>query len=191
MAHIPIPGVWVGATVRLERSEWTIMETINHCEFPCSRAEAARLETRPFTCARFRVRRTDNDTKAFMRVYRQIPIAGTENDSPAQRARQAISDDHVEPAALEKSTNRRLKCTPALLDRKLDRQDQSGYVPGEYHTTIVWSTLPGIRLGDVFGPDTFWSMPREERDLIRAEFRTNIMFVSDVLNHDLPYHFVD
>jgi hypothetical protein len=109
-----------------------------------------------------------------VRVYLQIPHAGTEFDDPNTRAAQAVPI--FQPNEL--SAYRTLgghpttsKFTPKLLGSKVSVQEHLGIFPGGFLTFIVWERVPGLPLGDRTGNATgYWNLPPHERAKIRELF---------------------
>jgi hypothetical protein len=122
-----------------------------------------------FTAAKFLCHRADDTTKiAFMRIYLQVPIAGTEFQNSKVRAKQAAPPRvHPELVALKVLKKKRCDVVPDLLCYKEEVQDQDGIVPGGYITYVVWDKVPGQSLN----MDTFWDLDLPTRQAIRAKFR--------------------
>lgn len=122
-----------------------------------------------FNAAKFLCHRTDDPTKiAFMRIYLQVPIAGTEFQNSRIRARQAAPPRrHAELVTLKAFKKKRCNVVPKLLCYKEGVQDQDGIVPGGYVTYLVWDKVPGEPLNT----QTFWNLDLPSRQAIRAQFR--------------------
>ncbi|OJK01802.1 hypothetical protein ASPACDRAFT_1855135 [Aspergillus aculeatus ATCC 16872] len=150
----------MGTHIHLDRSRWRIVSKVNEHVFPFDREDAETFDIRP----------------GLMRVYKQIPILGSEFNPAEEIARQANQQVPTEVKAFQRFSSLHLRpgCTPTLLDSRTEQQGDGDRVPGGFIYTIVWSIVPGIRLGDDFGSRTFWNLPREKRDLIRAEFRDKL-----------------
>ncbi|KAJ9359018.1 hypothetical protein DTO280E4_4881 [Paecilomyces variotii] len=104
-----------------------------------------------------------------MKIYMQIPYAGSEFELPAVRRRQADGFDrfaHNEFTSLKTLTSNQCKSTPSLLDYKDEKQDDFGPVPGGFILYLLMNELPGVRL-----TDDFWNLERAERDKIRQSFK--------------------
>lgn len=112
---------------------------------------------------------TDSDKKAFMRIYFQNPIAGTEYQPLEVRQRQAAPPrKHRELDALKDLQLRQCPVVPTLLAYKEDKQGNNGVVPDGYITHIVWDKVPGKSLNQ----DEVWdSKSGLLREAVRAKFR--------------------
>ncbi|KAF7128473.1 hypothetical protein CNMCM5793_003203 [Aspergillus hiratsukae] len=123
-----------------------------------------------FTGAKFLCHRADDPTKiAFMRIYLQVPIAGTEFQNSTVRAKQAAPPRmHDELMAFKAFKKKRCNVVPELLCYQEGVQDQDGIVPGGYVTYLLWDKVPGEPLNT----ETFWSLDLPSRHTIRAQFRT-------------------
>ncbi|KAJ5920209.1 hypothetical protein N7516_011067 [Penicillium verrucosum] len=103
------------------------------------------------------VTKEDDNRRAFLRIYQQVPIAGTETKKAAIRARQAVDTppDHPELRAFR--TFRKLGCdvVPRLLGYQQRRQDHDKGVPGGYVTYILWEKVAGESLNLT----EFWRLP--------------------------------
>ncbi|KAJ5252639.1 hypothetical protein N7489_003049 [Penicillium chrysogenum] len=110
----------------------------------------------------------DGDKKAFMRIYFQIPIEGTEHERPEVRQRQAASRKHRELDVLKDLQLRQCPVVPSLLAYKEGKQGNDGPVPDGYITHIVWDKVPGKSLSQ----DEVWD-PKSGplREAVRAKFR--------------------
>ncbi|KAJ5800454.1 uncharacterized protein N7518_002522 [Penicillium psychrosexuale] len=110
---------------------------------------------------------SDAQKIAFMRIYKQIPIAGTEFQKPTIRAAQAVeSPDYIELIALKDLREQGCDAVPKLLGYHLGKQDEDDIVPGGYITYLVWEKVPG----DSLDRKGFWSYPLSKREEIRHKF---------------------
>ncbi|PYH91863.1 hypothetical protein BO71DRAFT_411454 [Aspergillus ellipticus CBS 707.79] len=153
--------------------KWIILETINEQVFQTH--EQSPPNSTSFACTRLLCTEAETGMQAHMRIYKQIPIEGTEAEPAAIRAQQASSCYPRELKALHTLTQKRSVITPRLLDSKNDRQESTGLVPGGFVLWVVWELLPGIRLGNHLGGSKFWDMERTQRDTIREAFKEGIM----------------
>ncbi|CRL27745.1 unnamed protein product [Penicillium camemberti] len=115
------------------------------------------------------------DKKAFIRIYFQIPIPGTEYQPPELRRQQgAPPREHLELQALKDLRERHCDMVPTLLAYKEGNQCSDGLVPDGYITHLVWDMVPGKPL------DTgqFW---RPELALLREAVRTKFRDVWEEL----------
>ncbi|CAI7580301.1 unnamed protein product [Penicillium glandicola] len=105
---------------------------------------------------------------AFMRIYKQIPIAGTEFAKAPIRASQAVkSYEPKELTALKFLEEKGCDVIPQLLGYQFDQQDDDDTVPGGFITYVTWEKVPGESL-DMQG---FWSSSFSQREEIRLKFR--------------------
>ncbi|CEJ58336.1 hypothetical protein PMG11_06995 [Penicillium brasilianum] len=105
---------------------------------------------------------------AFMRIYYQIPITGTEFANLATRAQQGrpgrICGEHETFQVLMRQG---CSVVPRFLGYDEKMQGQSDLVPGGFIQYVVWEKVPGESLTE----ELFWSLDRPTRDDIRAKFR--------------------
>ncbi|OQE20809.1 hypothetical protein PENFLA_c015G00990 [Penicillium flavigenum] len=111
---------------------------------------------------------TDSAKKAFMRIYFQIPIEGTEYQRPEARQRQAATRKHQELDVLKDLKLQQCPVVPTLLAYKEGKQGNNGVVPDGYITHVVWDKVPGKSLNQ----DKVWD-PKSGplREAVRAKFR--------------------
>ncbi|KAF3014312.1 hypothetical protein E8E15_001807 [Penicillium rubens] len=88
-----------------------------------------------------------SNTPAFMRVYKQVPIAGTEIKKASVRAAQAVKS--YEPIEL------------------CDEQAEDDTVPGGFIAYVIWEKVPGESLNT----QKFWGYSLSEREEIRLKSR--------------------
>jgi hypothetical protein len=106
------------------------------------------------------------DREAFMRIYYQIPTAGTEDARLDTLAQQAVPP----PVRGELESFKLLKGCPGVprfLGHAEKAQGDRDLVPGGYIQYVVWEKVPGKPLTKEF----FWSLDRSARDEIREKFR--------------------
>ncbi|OJJ45682.1 hypothetical protein ASPZODRAFT_26321 [Penicilliopsis zonata CBS 506.65] len=162
-----------GARVQLNQTEWTIVEEVDRQDLSADE-EDLRISIEPcygyalLLCRPSQSRETQ--ASAFMRIYLQTPMLNTEGEDPIDRSQQATTYTPSELTALQKFTEGGVRYTPRLLDWRSSQQDESRPVPGGFIIWVVWEIVPGIRLGDDFGGDIFWTLPRSERDAVRSAF---------------------
>lgn len=110
----------------------------------------------------------NSNKKAFMRIYFQIPIEGTEYQRPEVRQRQAASRKHEELDVLKDLQLRQCPVVPSLLTYKEGKQGNDGLVPDGYITHVVWDKVPGKSLNQ----DKVWDPTSGPlREAVRAKFR--------------------
>lgn len=105
--------------------------------------------------------------RSFLRVYMQIPHAGTKMEPARVRGSQAGKRDHDEVIAYQRFSQKRAQYMPKYLGHKLEFQPQdSMLVPGGYVEYILWEKLPGVHLRC----QEFWGLTATERDDIFDPF---------------------
>jgi len=106
------------------------------------------------------------DRQAFMRIYYQIPIVGTEDADVEILAQQAVPP----PVCGELESFKLLRgcsAVPRFLGHAEKTQGEHDLVPGGYIRYVVWEKVPGESLTEEF----FWGLDRSIRDDIREKFR--------------------
>ncbi|KGO78311.1 hypothetical protein PITC_059240 [Penicillium italicum] len=121
------------------------------------------------TVAKFNCHSVDApENLAYMRVYCQVPMVGTEFFSTRARGEQAVPEPrNRELEALKAFKRKNCTAVPRLLDYYEGVQDQEGFVPGGYVTYLIWEKVPGHCLSD----EEYWNMNPDERASIRSMFR--------------------
>ncbi|CAI7663772.1 unnamed protein product [Penicillium glandicola] len=106
--------------------------------------------------------------KAFMRIYLQIPISGTQCQSPQIRREQAAKPQpHVELTALKALKRFECDVVPDHLAYQEGKQGEGSIVPGGYISYIVWNKVHGEPLN----AEEFWEQDPKSRQAIRDKFR--------------------
>ncbi|CAI7634572.1 unnamed protein product [Penicillium glandicola] len=151
---------------------WIILEKLNEESNRLTKEDiAAELgpsdTTGKFLCRP--ARKEDDNRRAFLRIYQQVPIAGTETKKAAIRASQAVETppDHPELIAFRKFTKLECDVVPRLLGYQQRQQDHDEGVPGGYVTYILWEKVAGESLDLT----VFWRLPFADRQAIRDKFR--------------------
>lgn len=152
--------------------KWMILEKLGE-ESNCLTKEDIAAELGPSdTSGEFLCRpagEEDDNRRAFLRIYQQVPIAGTAAKKAAIRAKQAVDTppDHSELIAFR--TFMKLGCdvVPRLLGYQRRQQDHDEGVPGGYITYILWEKVAGESLNLT----EFWRLPFADRQAIRDKFR--------------------
>lgn len=106
-------------------------------------------------------------TPAFMRIYAQLPIAGTEWSRPSTRAQQAATKKITELVVFKLLKKLGCAVAPDLLGYQEEKQGPGDTVPGGFITYLVWEKVPGESLDY----EEFWKMSLRSRNAIRAKFR--------------------
>lgn len=169
----------VGGVVKLEtprHTEWKIdeivKEEVHEMEQDDIDDDVQSLAALKVLCHEVGSKRT----REMMRIYFQIPWTNTDKEPAGVRTAQAATFKPKELLAHQTLSNhpRASLCTPRLLGFGEFKQQSLWAVPGGFETIVVWEVVPGLRLGDHSGPVGFWSLKREERNLIRDEFRKTL-----------------
>ncbi|CAI7611631.1 unnamed protein product [Penicillium discolor] len=104
---------------------------------------------------------------SFMRIYKQIPIAGTEFEKAPIRAAQVVkSHEPTELTAFKSLKEKGCDVIPQLLGYQSDQQDEDDTVPGGFITYVMWEKVPGESLKW----EEFWGSSFFERQEIRLKF---------------------
>ncbi|KAJ5762810.1 hypothetical protein N7533_001491 [Penicillium manginii] len=124
-------------------------------------------------------------TKAFMRVFLQIPHKDTAFapiKELAKHARQSYLPRELEAFQLFSKDDSASKCTPRLIGSLQVEQGRDLLVPGGFLIYYVWEKVSGIRLGDYTGKARwFWDIQsKKERELIREKFEESFNALRDV-----------
>jgi hypothetical protein len=123
----------------------------------------------PMTVGKFMCHLEEDPAQiAFMRIYYQIPITGTEDADLATLAQQ-IRPPKVcgEREAFRLLMSQGCSAVPRFLGYDESTQEEHDLVPGGYIKYLVWENVPGESLTEEF----FWSLDLPTRDDIRAKFR--------------------
>ncbi|KAJ6147577.1 hypothetical protein N7497_009559 [Penicillium chrysogenum] len=126
-------------------TQWEIRERLKQDDI--QRAAHSPISPSHATLKLSCVKANANPSRAFMRVYLQIPHVGSEFEDSETRAAQA--DHTFQPEELEAYTTISnhptvSKFTPKLLGYKVSRQGPSGFVPGGFLIIVVWEYVGGI-----------------------------------------------
>ncbi|RAK99567.1 uncharacterized protein BO80DRAFT_384691 [Aspergillus ibericus CBS 121593] len=163
-----------GATIRLDKETWIVAEACAERVFQYHISEC-KSNNPPASYATIRVACTGpgSSPKAHLRIYKQIPTAGIEAESPAFRRQQARAWDPPELEALRMLTRKGSKFTPRLLDSMSNRQKESDFIPDGFLVYVVWEVVPGYPLGTcvTLGENVFWGLGPDKRELIRQQFQ--------------------
>lgn len=105
---------------------------------------------------------------AFMRIYQQIPITGTEDADHDTLIRQAVAPGVCgELECFKKLQNGGCGAVPRFLGYAESTQGDNDLLPGGYIRYLVWEKVPGEPLTKEF----FWGLDITARKYIRAKFR--------------------
>ncbi|GKZ18593.1 hypothetical protein AbraIFM66951_007612 [Aspergillus brasiliensis] len=168
-----------GSVIKL-KNEWVVREAKSEHTFQEDHDYHLARVGPSWTAIRLLVQKGGTRTKAYMRIYKQIMHGGTEAEPAHVRARQANSSwCPVELKVYRSLPDKRPLIVPRLLEEKVVKQDESGWVPGGFLIYVVWEIVPGVQLGDTSGSKVFWSLQRAERDAIREKFKEGRMKLYD------------
>ncbi|KAJ5813153.1 hypothetical protein N7447_010176 [Penicillium robsamsonii] len=110
----------------------------------------------------------DPNQIAFMRIYQQIPITGTEDADHDTLARQAVTPGVCgELESFKMLQNGGCGAVPRFLGHAESTQGDNDLLPGGYIRYIVWEKVPGEPITKEF----FWALDITARKDIRAKFR--------------------
>ena len=161
-----------GAVIKLEY-RWLVLGQKEEHEFQGSEEDDPKWSGPSYAYIQLKVRQVGSKKPVvgYMKVYKQIPTHETMAARPEIRAKraQALVPPELEAyrqLAIQKST-----FTPKLLDSLEERQDIYSFVPGGFTVWFVTEEVPGIRLGNSVGNETFWAMKPCVRDEIRLSFK--------------------
>ncbi|KAJ5861475.1 uncharacterized protein N7529_008785 [Penicillium soppii] len=153
---------------RIGRS-WTITAKLSERAVHLVQEDVDKGVGSPMTVGRFLCHLEEDPTQvAFMRMYYQIPITGTE-DADLTTLSQQIQPHEVcgELEAFKQLMSRGCSSVPRFLGYCEKMQGEYGLVPGGYVKYLVWEKVPGEPLTEEF----FWSLGPLVREEIRAKFR--------------------
>lgn len=166
---------WIGSTVSFDEphlSTWRLVQKIrereNYYDEDSWKNRDMPSEARGiFVCEEEEGQQLSR--QAVLKIYMQIPFYGTISKPRSIRSKQAITKidykAELEIKALQALTDAKCSSTPSLLAWKHCLQDNERYVPGGYITYILMEKCPGINM------ESFFQLPRDERDQIRAAFK--------------------
>ncbi|CRL26683.1 unnamed protein product [Penicillium camemberti] len=152
--------------------KWIILEKLSEESNRLTKEDIAAQLGSSDTAGKFLCRpasEEDDNRRAFLRIYQQVPIAGTETKKAAVRARQAVDTppDHPELIAFRTFIKRDCDVVPRLLGYQQRHQDHDEGVPGGYITYVLWEKVAGKSLNLT----EFWRLPFPDRQAIRDKFR--------------------
>jgi hypothetical protein len=153
----------------LSRQTWVIDKKLSERSQSMTQQDVTDGLGLPFAAAKFLCHRKEYPSKkAFMRIYLQIPIIGTQYQSPQIRRKQAAKPQpHVELTTLKALKKLECDIVPDLLAYQEGKQGEDSIVPGGYITYVVWDKVPGEPLS----VEEFWGLDLESRQAIRGKFR--------------------
>ncbi|KAJ5549854.1 hypothetical protein N7535_002203 [Penicillium sp. DV-2018c] len=158
-----------GASPSVVGRSWIITEKLSERAEHLSQDEVDMGVGSPMTVGKFLCHLEEDPTLiAFMRIYYQIPITGTEDADLATLAQQ-IQPPEVcgELEAYKALMSQSCSSVPRFLGYSERKQEEHELVPGGYVKYLVWEKVPGDSLTKEF----FWSLDPPVRADIRVKFR--------------------
>ncbi|KAJ5580253.1 uncharacterized protein N7459_006238 [Penicillium hispanicum] len=151
------------------RQTWVIVKKLGEFQQRMIQEEVTDGMGIPYAAGKFLCHPVGNSSKlAFMRIYIQIPVTGTEFLQAKIREKQAVPvREHKELTVLKTLRLQNCKVTPRLLGYQQGTQDTDGFIPGGYITHLIWDKVPGEPLS----MERFWDMSRRDREHVRGRFR--------------------
>lgn len=176
------------STSKPDCTKWIIEEKHSHSNDQLYDDEIGKGGT-SYAVGTFHVH-NDENIHAYMRVYLQVPIVGTEFAPANERASQAtrVEGEHTEITAVKALDRQHSTITPSLLAISEGLQGEQGLVPGGYVTRIVFERVEGVRLAEDQILPEYRSTPhtflREysqlQRDDIREIFYSNYQYLKEL-----------
>ncbi|KAJ5164895.1 uncharacterized protein N7500_006725 [Penicillium coprophilum] len=148
---------------------WIITEKLSERAIHLTQEDLDMGSGSPMTVGKFLCYLEEDPAQiAFMRIYYQIPITGTEDADLATLAQQ-IQPHEVcgELEAFKALMSQGCSSTPRLLGYCERTQGEPDLVPGGYVKYLVWEKVPGEPLTE----ELFWSLDPLVREDIRAKFQ--------------------
>lgn len=146
---------------------WVITKKLSEEVAPMTKSDVEEGSGVPHTVGKFECHlQGQPNRQAFMRIYWQIPIVGTEDDDARTVAQQAVPP----PVCGELESFRLLKgcsAVPRFYGHAEKTQGERDLVPGGYIQYVVWEKVPGVSLTKEF----FWGLDFSTRHEIREKFR--------------------
>lgn len=157
--------------------KWTILKKLSEESNRLTKEDIATELGPSDTVGKFLCRpanEKDDGRRAFLRIYQQVPIAGTETKKASIRASQAADTPPDYPELIAFRTFMKLDCdvVPRLLGYQHCQQDHDEGVPGGYITYILWEKVAGESLNLT----EFWRLRLADRKTIRNKFRQVYMY---------------
>ncbi|GFN17054.1 ankyrin repeats (3 copies) family protein [Aspergillus tubingensis] len=163
-----------GIVIELEK-RWRVLSQKEEHQFQGSEQDDPRWSGPSYACIQLKVKQVGSritpPVNGYMRIYKQIPTEETVADRPEIRAQQAKIVVPPELRAYRQLMDKDSTFTPRLLDSMEQKQGIYSFVLGGYVVWIVTEEVPGIRLGNSIGNETFWVMKPCVRDEIRLSFK--------------------
>ncbi|KAJ5308807.1 hypothetical protein PENANT_c013G05851 [Penicillium antarcticum] len=161
---------WPPPSTGAAKETWEMTEMTKEVFAPVHASSTVKGMPPALAIGTFKCRSSANDKRlAIMRVYKQIPFAGSEYYDPEDRKNQAVAPyEPKELTALKAFKTAGCHAVPELLGYQLAKQNMMANVPEGCLMYLVWQKVPGESLDE----EDFWAAPLATRDLIRAQFRS-------------------
>ncbi|KAJ5151307.1 uncharacterized protein N7482_010559 [Penicillium canariense] len=139
--------------LHLPRQPWVIEKKLSERASWMTQEEVTDGLGIPYAAAKFLCHRKENPSKkAFMRIYLQIPVIGTQYQRHHIQRKQASKPrPHTELTTLKELKKFECDVVPDLLAYQEGKQDEDSVIPGD--------------------PEDFWELDLESRQAIRDKFR--------------------
>ncbi|GIK07329.1 hypothetical protein Aspvir_002991 [Aspergillus viridinutans] len=158
-----------GASPETTFRTWVITEKLVERAAPLTEHDVRMGRGSPKTVGKFLCHLADDPKQiAFMRIYQQIPITGTEDADNDTLARQAVPPGVCgELEAFKLLQRGGCSAVPRFLGHAEGIQGEHDLLPGGYVRYLVWEKVPGEPLTEEF----FWGLDDTARNDIRCKFR--------------------
>ena len=173
-------------------SSWTLLEKVKEKHILTDKEDFETMGARPYAWALFFCQDINEPSRrALMKVYMQIPYAGSEFQRARQRKTQAATTPcerlRNEFSALSRLHEAGCQYAPELLGyRDSDKQEDDDLVPGGYIFYLATTLVSGVSLGPgVIGENQYWDFPADTREAIREAFKVAYLYVT-LSKHLLP-----
>lgn len=163
--------------------DWVILEKLSEDPVLHTQADIDDGMGPSFTVGKYlcRLAGAGNEHKlAFMRIYKQIPLAEKLPKSEHLPAHARRPRKHVELDAMMHLTENGCTATPKLLGYQFDSQEANDFVAGGYILYLVWEKVKG----DSLDSEYFWNLPYDQREVVRHNFEKAYMLVTEHLDYD-------
>ncbi|KAF7616694.1 hypothetical protein AFLA_004751 [Aspergillus flavus NRRL3357] len=176
MTHRPFFDGWVGKIIDFPQlgtmSRWRLVTKLGDLNDQESALDYLEWQAPSGAYGTFRCRNVDHpDELAVVKIFVQIPYAGSDFAIHDERARQAT--DSLTPFgrdqinALTTLTENNCSSTPTLVAKREFKQDSTGPVPGGFMVYLLMQHHPGVQLNK----RVFWNLEPSERQQMREAFK--------------------
>lgn len=155
--------------------EWIIMERLSEGPCPITPEDFNQGMGSVSTTGTYLCRCIDDPgfDLAFICIYKEIPLDGTEFNNLENRKKQATIESFVELDALKKFTETECTATPKLLGYQINSQGVNDVIPRGYIIHLIFEKVRGEPLEF----EEFWSFPLYKRKSIHDKFKVAYIFV--------------